>query len=62
MIYYAVKDADGLYWCGMNYWDKQLRKARFYNSLKYARAVLEDSRFREKELKIITAELHEVDE
>ena len=62
MICYAIKDSNNLYWCGMNYWDKQLRKARFYNSYKYALAVLEDSRFQDRELRIVFVELHEVNE
>lgn len=62
MIHYAVKDADGMYWCGMNYWDKQLRKARFYNSLKYAQEVMDDSRFKNMHLSIVKVELYEVSE
>lgn len=62
MICYAVKDDDGYYWCGMNHWDNQLRKALFYNSLKYASAILKDKRFKDRNMKIITVELHEVSE
>ena len=61
MICYAVKSITGEYWCGMNYWDKQLRKARLYNSIKYASLTLNDHRFRDKELQIVKVEINEVD-
>lgn len=34
---YVIKFNNGLYWCGYNTADKQIRKARIYNSIKYAR-------------------------
>ena len=33
---YAVKFNNGLYWCGYNTADKQIRKAKIYTSIKYA--------------------------
>ena len=34
---YVVKFDNGLYWCGYNKVSDQIRKARIYNSTKYAR-------------------------
>ena len=34
---YVVKFNNGLYWCGYNTADKQIRKAKIYTSIKYAR-------------------------
>ena len=34
---YVVKFNNGLYWCGYNTADKQIRKAKIYTSVKYAR-------------------------
>lgn len=36
---YVIKFNNGLYWCGYNTSDKQLRKAKIYTSIKYAREV-----------------------
>ena len=37
---YVVQSADdGMFYCGMRYWDKQLRKAKIYHSLSFARDV-----------------------
>ena len=34
---YVIKNEyNGLYWCGLKQWDKQLRKAKIYHSEKYA--------------------------
>ena len=33
---YVVKFNNGLYWCGYNIADKQIRKAKIYTSIKYA--------------------------
>ena len=33
---YVVKFNNGLYWCGYNTADKQIRKAKIYTSIKYA--------------------------
>ena len=60
MICYAIKNNNGFYWCGMNYWDKQLRKARLYNSLRWANEVLNDTRFKDEELYIVKVEINEV--
>ena len=34
---YVVKFNNGLYWCGYNTANKQIRKAKIYTSIKYAR-------------------------
>lgn len=60
MMCFAIKDANGFYWCGLNYWDKQLRKAKLYNSIKWATEVKNDSRFRSKMLRIVSVEIYEV--
>ena len=36
-LFYAVKDSNGYYYIGYNRWDKQIRKAVLYRSLKYAK-------------------------
>lgn len=35
-MYVVFCENDGTYWCGFNKWDKQLRKAKVFQSLKYA--------------------------
>ena len=37
---YVIRSSnDGMFYCGMRYWDKQLRKAKIYHSLPFARDV-----------------------
>ena len=36
---YVVQACDGMFYCGMRYWDKQLRKAKIYHSLAFAKDV-----------------------
>lgn len=36
---YVVQADDGMFYCGMKYWDKQLRKAKIYHSLDFAEDV-----------------------
>lgn len=37
---YVIRDVDdGMFYCGMRHWDKQLRKAKIYHSLSFARDV-----------------------
>lgn len=62
MICFVIKDSGGFYWCGMNHWDKQLRKAKLYTSKKWATEVKSDSRFKNMELNIIAVEINEVSE
>lgn len=35
-ICFAVKDENGFYWCGLNKWEDQLRKAQLFHSWKWA--------------------------
>ena len=48
-MYVVFCENDGTYWCGFNKWDKQLRKAKVFHSLKYANEV--HSRFNALKLK-----------
>ena len=48
-MYVVFCENDGTYWCGLNTWDKQLRKAKVFHSLKYANEVAE--RFKQLKLK-----------
>ena len=36
---YVIKFDNGLYWCGYNKADMQIRKAKIYSSIKHAREV-----------------------
>lgn len=36
---YVIQANDGMFYCGMRYWDKQLRKAKIYHSLSFAKDV-----------------------
>lgn len=38
-MYVIQAEDDGQFWCGLNKWDKQLRKAKIYHSLQYARDI-----------------------
>lgn len=59
---YVVKDSvTKEYFCGMNTWDKQLRKANIYHSVKYANATVEDPRFSNRTMVIVKVEIKEVD-
>ena len=52
-MYVVYCENDGTYWCGLNTWDNQLRKAKVFHSLKYANEV--SARF--KELKLRNVEI-----
>lgn len=39
---YVIKFDNGLYWCGYNKASNQIRKARIYNSIKYAKEAGDD--------------------
>lgn len=39
---YVIQFDNGMYWCGYNHLDKQLRKAVVYSSLKHARQSADD--------------------
>lgn len=36
---YVIQSEDGMFYCGMRYWDTQLRKAKIYHSLAFAHDV-----------------------
>ena len=38
---YVIQANDGMFYCGMRYWDKQLRKAKIYHSLSFAKDVVD---------------------
>ena len=38
---YVIQANDGMFYCGMRYWDKQLRKAKIYHSLAFAKDVVD---------------------
>lgn len=48
-MYVVFCEDDGTYWCGLNTWDNQLRKAKVFHSLKYANEV--HDRFKQLKLK-----------
>lgn len=59
---YVIKDSiTKEYFCGMNTWDKQLRKANIYHSVKYANHVMNDSRFSNRTMNIVKVEIKEAD-
>lgn len=48
---HVVQSENGGFWCGMNSWDVQLRKAQIFHSLKYAGDVVK--RFNQYNCKIL---------
>lgn len=52
---YVVQSESGGFWCGLNSWDEQLRKAQIFHSLKYAGDVVE--RFKQYNPKIVEVSL-----
>lgn len=46
MIVLAIKDDKGLYYCGFNTWNKEIRKAKFYVSNYYAEDVVRINKYR----------------
>lgn len=56
--FFAVKLNDGSYWIGYNQWDKQIRKAKLFVSIKYANEVVK--RYQEQNPKIVKVEIREV--
>ena len=58
----AIKDKDGYYFCGFNTWDPQLRKAKLYHSLNYAKDVINDKRYKDREAFTVKIEIKEINE
>lgn len=65
-VVFALKDIDGNYFTGFEhsngYWNKQIRKAKFYHSEKWASNVLDDIRNRTRVAKVIKVMIMEEDE
>lgn len=63
---YVIKTTTGVYYCGYDYIDKQLRKAKIYHSLQYARDAIrslkKSAKFRNYEFIIINVEVRETSE
>ena len=38
---YVIQADDGMFYCGMRSWDNQLRKAKVYHSLSFAKDVVD---------------------
>lgn len=57
-FFFAVKSNDGSYWTGYKQWDKQIRKAKFFVSIKYANEVVKI--YQEQNPKIVKVEIREV--
>lgn len=56
---FAVKDENGFYYCGYNAWDNQLRNAKLYHSVIFAKLARDDVRWMERETKIIKVTITE---
>ena len=61
-LFYAVKDSNGYYYIGYNRWDKQIRKAVLYRSLKYAKETMDARRFADRERFIVKVRITEIGE
>lgn len=59
-MYVVYCEDYGTYWCGLNTWDTQLRKAQVFHSLKYANDVHE--RFNKLRLKNVEIRMERVPE
>lgn len=59
-MYVVFCEDYGTYWCGLNTWDNQLRKAKVFYSLKYANEV--HDRFKELKLKNVEIRMELVPE
>lgn len=59
---FVVKDSQSNeYFCGMNIWDKQLRKAKIYHWERYAKEITNDTRFKRRKLIIVPVTIMEDD-
>lgn len=61
-ITFAIKDRNGNYYTGYSTWSNQLRKAKLYNSYKWAKEIRDDVRFIERDTFIIKVRTTELDE
>lgn len=62
VITFAVKDRNSYYYTGYNTWSNQLRKAKLYNSYKWAKEIRDDVRFIERDTFIVKVRTIELDE
>lgn len=57
---FVIKDSQsGEYYCGMNFWDKQLREANIYHRKRYAKDITYDTGFKRRNLIIIPVTIME---
>lgn len=60
---FAIKDTESnLYFVGFGQFDKQLRKAKLYTSERYANEVINDKRFKDRNLTLVKVMISEEDE
>lgn len=60
---FAIKDDNGFYYCGLNKWDKQLRKAQLFHSFKWAKEARDNPKWTAiSGTKIVRVRIFEVDE
>ena len=57
---YVVQFEEGAFWCGYNQWDKQLRKAKVFHSLKFAKDIV--SRYKEYSPRILEISMNIIGE
>ena len=58
----GIKDKDGYYFCGLNTWDTQIRKAKLYHSMSYANDVINDLRYKDRKAFTVKIEIKEINE
>lgn len=62
----VLKNSQGLYYCGLNKFDNQIRKSQIYHSVKYAEAACRDINSAEnlpgliKDFTLVNVEIKEV--
>ena len=60
---FAIKDIESnLYFVGFGQFDKQLRRAKLYTSERYANEVINDKRFKDRNLTLVKVMISEEDE
>ena len=61
-ICFAIKDENGYFYCGLNKWDKQLRKAQLFHSFKYAVSARDSDKWAAVGAKIVKVRIFEMEE
>lgn len=59
---YAVKDENGVYYCGLKKWDKQLRKAQLFHSFRWAKQIRDCPAYAGQGTRIVRIQIDEIDE